>query len=413
MFGVPKLKVVSLGWLFVALALSIEFLDELVDGVSGAAWPLIRTDVPLSYLQIGWLLTLPALIANLIEPLFALLADTGKRRILIVGGGATYAGALVLIAVAGHFWVLMAGMLLYFPAAGAFVSLMQAAWMDADPRRREHNMALWTLAGSVGNVAGPLMIGLAAQSQWSWRPVYGLLAGLLFGLTLLVWRRRSVLDAGTITTDDTALAQGDPEPDERPALTFRQAAREAYQALKRGEIRRSLWMLECSNLMLDIFRGFVALYFVDVVGANGSRAALAAALFTGVGLTGDALLIPLLARVSGVRYLYISALLTALLFPAFLLVPVIPLKLVVLAALGLLNAGWYAILQARLYEQLPGRSGTALALGNVAGLLGGLFPLGLGLLAQSFGLTAALWALMLGPLSLIWGLRSGAPHGQA
>ena len=79
-----------------------------------------------------------------------------------------------------------------------------------------------------------------------------------------------------------------------------------------------------------------------------------------------------------------------------------------LGLLGLLNAGWYAILQARLYQSLPGRSGTALALGNVAGLLGGMFPLVLGALAQRFGLSAALWGLMLGPVALIWGLRAKA-----
>lgn len=400
---VSKDKAVVLGVVFVVLALSIEFLDELVDGVSGAAWPLIRSDVPLSYLQIGWLLTLPALIANLIEPLFALLTDTGRRRILIVCGGFAYVAALALIAASHHFWVLMAGMLLYFPAAGAFVSLMQAAWMDADPQRREHNMARWTLAGSVGNVAGPLMIGLAAQLRWGWRPVYGLLAGLLLGLALLVWHKRSVLDVEVLA--DTPSDHENLEQDEPPAISFKQAAGQAYQALKRGEVRRSLWMLECGNLMLDIFRGFVALYFVDVVGADESKAALAVALFTGVGLLGDALLIPLLARVSGIRYLFLSAWLTALLFLAFLLVPSVNLKLVLLAVLGLLNAGWYAILQAQLYEQLPRRSGTALVLGNVAGLLGGIFPLALGLVEQQFGLTAALWTLMIGPLSLIGGLR--------
>jgi MFS transporter, FSR family, fosmidomycin resistance protein len=39
--------------------LVIELLDELVDGVRGAAWPLIRNDLHLSYVQVGMLLTIP------------------------------------------------------------------------------------------------------------------------------------------------------------------------------------------------------------------------------------------------------------------------------------------------------------------------------------------------------------------
>jgi hypothetical protein len=39
--------------------LLIEFIDELIFGVTDAAWPLIRTDLHLNYIQIGlamWLL---------------------------------------------------------------------------------------------------------------------------------------------------------------------------------------------------------------------------------------------------------------------------------------------------------------------------------------------------------------------
>ena len=260
------------------LALGIEFLDELVDGVTGATWPLIRADLKLNYLQIGWLLTLPALIANVIEPLFALLADTGHRKALIVGGGVAYAAAMALIAVSTRFWPLMAGMLLYFPASGAFVSLTQAAWMDADPARREQNMARWTLAGSLGNVLGPLLIGLLAWLALGWRPVFWLLSALLLGLALLAYRKRSALDIRPEVQE--------PEPGDHPPANLKEAAREAWQALGRGEVRRYLWLLECGNLMLDIFRGFVALYFVDVVGASGGSAALAVAVLTGVGLLG-------------------------------------------------------------------------------------------------------------------------------
>ncbi len=41
------------------LYLLIEFIDELVFGVEAAAWPLIRDDLALNYIQIGLALSLP------------------------------------------------------------------------------------------------------------------------------------------------------------------------------------------------------------------------------------------------------------------------------------------------------------------------------------------------------------------
>jgi MFS family permease len=67
--------------------LLIEFLDELVFGVNEAAWPLIRTDLRLSYLQIGLLLSLPGIVSAIIEPFLGILGDIWKRRLLILGGG--------------------------------------------------------------------------------------------------------------------------------------------------------------------------------------------------------------------------------------------------------------------------------------------------------------------------------------
>jgi FSR family fosmidomycin resistance protein-like MFS transporter len=132
----------------------------------------------------------------------------------------------------------------------------------------------------------------------------------------------------------------------------------------------------------------------------GPPAAVALGVWTGAGLAGDALLLPVLARVDGLRYLRACVPVVAIAYPAFLLAPGLWPKLVLLALLGVLNSGWYAIPKGRLYAELADRSGAAMALGNVAGLAGGLMPLALGLIAQSAGLATAMWALLLGPVAL-------------
>ncbi|MDY6875650.1 MAG: hypothetical protein SWK90_05555 [Chloroflexota bacterium] len=83
--------------IFVLTLLAIEFLDEFIFGAREAAWPLIRTDLGLSYAQIGLLLGLPGLVSSLIEPFLGILGDVWKRNVLILGGGVTFALALLLI----------------------------------------------------------------------------------------------------------------------------------------------------------------------------------------------------------------------------------------------------------------------------------------------------------------------------
>ncbi len=375
--------------LFGAALLLVEFVDEFVFGAREAAWPLIRSDLGLGYAQVGLLLGLPNLIANLVEPLLGILGDVWRRRVLILGGGVCYVLALLLVAASGHLAALLLAFIVLYPASGAFVSLSQATLMDLDPKRHELNMARWTVAGSVGVVAGALALGGAARLGLGWRGLFAGSAGLTLLALIVLWRLRF----------PTA-----PADDGEHAPTFRDGAAGALRALRRREVLRWLVLLECSDLMLDILLGYLALYFVDVARVSAAEAGLAVAVWTGAGLLGDFLLIPLLSRVLGLRYLRGSVLVELVVFPAFLLAPGFIPKLVLLALLGLFNAGWYAILQGQLYSAMPGRSGTVLTVRNAAGLIGSLIPLTLGLAAARFGLGATMWLLLLGPLALLLGL---------
>ena len=142
--------------------LLIEFLDELVYGVGEAAWPLIRADLGLTYVQIGLALSLPKLIASLIEPFIGILGDIWRRRALILGGGIFFTLAIYFIGQSAVFPVLLLALILLNPSSGAFISLAQASLMDSAPERHDQNMARWTFAGSLGVVIGPILLGAAA-----------------------------------------------------------------------------------------------------------------------------------------------------------------------------------------------------------------------------------------------------------
>ncbi|HEX5580842.1 MAG TPA: MFS transporter, partial [Gemmatimonadaceae bacterium] len=151
------------------MLLGAELLDELVSGAWIAAWPQVRADLALSYVEVGLLLSAPAIVASLVEPAFGFLGDAGRRRALVRGGGVAFVASLVLVALSPGFWPLLAALAVLYPATGAFVGLSQATLMDAAPEARERNMARWVLAGSVGALAGPLLVGAMARGGLGWR----------------------------------------------------------------------------------------------------------------------------------------------------------------------------------------------------------------------------------------------------
>jgi FSR family fosmidomycin resistance protein-like MFS transporter len=353
----------------------------------------VRADLSLSYVQVGLLLAVPSILAHLIEPVFGLLGDGRHRRALIRGGGVAFAAALALIALGGGFWALLAALVLLYPASGALVGLSQATLADAHAEEggHERGMAWWALAGWIGALAGPLLVGLAASAAFGWRGVVALLAAAAVPVVALVWRLPMA-------------APPEADADRATVAVVREGAREAWRALRRREVWRLLALLEVANLLLDVLLAYLALYLVDVARASDAQAGLAVGVWTGAGLLGSTLLIPLLDRVSGERYVRASALAALVVFPAFLLVEALPARLALLAVLGLLTAGWYPVLQGRLYATMPGRSASVLTLCNVSGLVAALVPLGLGVVAERVGLGTTLWLLAVAPAVLLAGL---------
>jgi FSR family fosmidomycin resistance protein-like MFS transporter len=88
-------------------------------------------------------------------------------------------------------------------------------------------------------------------------------------------------------------------------------------------------------------------------------------------------------------------------YPTFLIVDDGGVKLMLVAALGLLNSGWYAIPKAGLYDAFPGRSGAAVAVGGIGGIAAASVPLVLGFVASSVGLGVTMWILLLAPVALL------------
>ncbi len=365
-------------------------LDELVFGAREAAWPLIRSDLGLNYVDIGLLLTVPSLVAALIEPGLAVLGDTRFRRRVIVGGGLAFAVSVAAFALAPSYAALLAASVILYPASGAFVALSQATLTDLDPGRRERGMARWVAAGSVGAMGGPLLLTVGVRAGLGWRlPLIGLAAVSLPLVAGVRWV--PVIGAGAELVE---------------------SVRGTLSAMRRGAVLRWLGLLQLTDLMGDVLFGYLALYFVDVVRVGPVMASTAVLVWGAGGLAGDLALLRILRTMDGLTYLRRSAAATLVAYAAFLLPVGLGWKLGLAAALGFLRAGWYAIPQARLYDEMAERSGAAVGLSSLADAAGRLVPLGLGALAARFGLGPAMWVLLAAPVGLLLGLPAAGPAGS-
>ena len=226
-----------------AAALAAELVDELADGAKSASLPLIQQTLHLTLAQVGLLASVPLLLGGLLELPLGILAGTGRRRrVAVLAGGALLILTLAGAAAARSFAGLLAALVIFFPASGAFVGLTQSGLMDSDPGRRARHMARWELAGSAGSVAGPLVLIAVLAAGGGWRSVYLVLAAAAAAAWVAVARNPPPL------ADSLEAA--------RPGGAA--AARDALAALRKAGVARCLVLLQVCDLLLDVLTGFLA-----------------------------------------------------------------------------------------------------------------------------------------------------------
>jgi FSR family fosmidomycin resistance protein-like MFS transporter len=382
--------------------LLIEFFDELHYGIHGAALPSIRTSLGLNYNQVGLLLGLPGLVNTAIEPVLLILGDTIWRRNLIVIGGFALSLTLLLFASANTFTILLLASVLAFPATGAFVSLSQASLIDRHPSMEAQMMARWTLFGSIGNLLGPLLVtgGLAIALSWRW--LFASLCILAAGLTLAFWIR---------TGQQTGIQEKAPIQKTYTDLSALPA--KLWLAIRQKELMRWTALLLASDLLLDTFTGYLALYLTDIAGFTAKQSSLAFGVCMLASLAADLSLLPLLKRYNGRRIVRLSALLAIGLYPTWLIVRPGWAKILLLIAVRLSTVGWYPVLISEAFRSLPGQSGAVMAIESLAGLAGGGITWMVGVVASHAGLAIAMWLLLAGPICLVFGVPAPQPLEQA
>lgn len=364
--------------------LLIEFFDEFAFTILALALPLLREAFHLDYAQVGLLVGLPLVVSTLVEPVLLVLGDTPLRTRLILGGGVALGATLLLAAGADSFAALVVALSLAGPASAAFVSLSQVEWIQRNPGRESQAMARWTASGTTGNLLGAPALALGLALGASFRSMLVVLAAAAIALTVRLSHhlraqpgiRWAFPTSGRLMVGGVCTLSG------------------------RGRLWRWLILLPMADLMLDVFFGYIAVYLTDASGLEPAWAAMAGTLWVIGFLLGQVLIVPLLRRIDDVRLIRISAGLTVVAYPAWLLSRMAS-QVGGLLLLGLLAAPWYPLLKARAYAAAPDRPGLVAAFASVAGIVAGGLAFLVGWIAAERGLVAALTILLAGPLALL------------
>ena len=289
------------------------------------------------------------------------------------------AAGQVLVAGAFEAWHLALAIAFWGTAIGFADSQAEMALVQDDPQQIDRSMTRWAIAASIGDFVGPLFVAGALMVGGSWRSVALVSAVLALVDAILVWRGPDF----------------DRAPEEHEEVA---PLREAVVAFAReGDLLWWLFAGATCALLDEVFVVFGSLYIVASGGSLASAAVSFAAYAIG-GVVGLAL-----AERSGLaprRVLQATTIATAVLLVAWIVNPIGPVAFVLLFALGAAVAPHHPLSRARTYETARDRPAIANALERPFNLFDIAIPVGLGLVADHWGLVAALALLLLQPLAV-------------
>lgn len=352
----------------ILLAISLcHMVNDVMQSMLAAIYPLLRMEFSLSYTQIGIMTLAFQVTASLLQPVVGMVTDRHPQpRSLSLGMGSTFCGVL-LLAFAHQYWVLLTGAMLIGVGSAVFHPESSRVARLASGGRFGTAQSLFQLGGNFGQSLGPLLAAFIVVPLG--RPAVAWFAvAAALGVAMLYqvgnWaegRRRA-----SATQPDTALR------------------------LPRKVVVRAIIVLAVLTFTKNIYTAAMTSYFtfftIEKFGLGPQGAQLMLFLFllgmaAGVmlgGIVGD--------RVGPLKVIWFSILGVlpfTLALPHVGLIPTGILSLVI----GLILASAFPVIVVFAQELVPGRTGM------VAGLffgfsfgMGGISAAALGVLADAQGL---------------------------
>ncbi len=358
-----------------------HMLNDIMQSMLAAIYPLLKADFALSFAQIGVLTLAFQITASLLQPLIGIVTD--KRPMpysLPVGMGSTLIG-LVTLSQAHSYGMLVAGACLIGFGSAIFHPEASRVARLAAGGRFGFAQSFFQVGGNAGTALGPLLAAFIVVPNGQ-RSVI-LFAGLaLLGIAILGWVARWY-------AEQHRASKG------RPA-----AARTLL--LPRNVVLRAVLILvlltTVKNVYMSSFSSYFTFYAIDRFGLDVQASQLMLFLFFGAAAAGTFLGGPIGDRF-GARFVIWFSILGVI--PFALILPYANLFFtgVLAAIIGFVLASAFPAIVVFAQELLPGRVGFVggLFFGFAFGA-GGLGAALLGGLADEWGIANVYWAISLMPI---------------
>ena len=348
---------------------------DFANGALPALLPFFVDRFHLSYTLAATVMLASAASSSLIQPLFGAWSDKRGAIWLLPAGVAVAGIGIALAAAAPAYWVVLLlvvisglGVAAYHPEGSKFAAY-------AGGRKRASAMSLFSIGGNVGYALGPTVTTPLVLAL-------GLTGGLLLSLPVLGVALALLLVS-------PYLARFAPEPG---------AAGRAEGEDRPGALALLLGVIAFRSVAWFGLITFVPLWEVSLGHSKAEGSHLLSLMLLAGGL-GTLAAGPLADRLGRRPVLNVSLLATAPLIFVYVLVGGIS-GAIALAFVGVCVIGTFGVTMVMSQEYLPSRIGMAsgLSIGLSIGL-GGIAAVGLGALADSVDLQAAMYAAAAAPLA--------------
>ena len=366
-----------------------HLVTDLYQGALPVILPFLKAKLMLSYTATGIILLVGTLTSSVIQPLFGYISDRKEKPLLLPLGCLCAGLGFSMLALPSSFALVLPlvvlsglGIASYHPEG-----FRTAHFFTGE--KKVTGMSIFSVGGNLGFAIGPLLALFVVQSFGFERLPVMLTPALVFVATILLfWRAIAI-----------------PRAAAQAAGSARQAGAGTAQWL-------SLFVLICVVVMRSWIQvgllTYIPFYFIDVLKGDVLQAGTLVTTFLTGGAIGTLAGAPLADRWGHKRYIILSMLLSSLLMPLFFVTDGI-LLFAVLGLLGMILISTFSVTIVMAQHLIP--QGLGVASGLMAGFAigtGGICVTLLGVIADHFGVLAALRSIMVLPvigLLLALGLR--------
>ncbi|MFI8687332.1 MFS transporter [Rossellomorea sp. NPDC077527] len=134
-----------------------HFINDTLQAVVPAMFPIIEESLQLSYTQIGWIAFALNMTSSLLQPIFGYYADIRSRPYLLPLGMLSSLMGLIGFALSGHFiWIIVSVLFIGFGSAIFHPEGSRVAYMAAG-NRRGLAQSIYQVGGNTGQSLAPLI----------------------------------------------------------------------------------------------------------------------------------------------------------------------------------------------------------------------------------------------------------------